>query len=94
MKFMYKKVVVIFVKFLWVLVWIANIVLNILAYIKESHWSGILMIVLCWIWLIYSVSSFVIEFLDLKKFCNDYDEQVEKLLMERREQETMTEVEQ
>lgn len=75
------------------LMWVAVIILNAVAYVKETHWVSVFCIVLCAIWLIMEIVDIAITFRDLKRFCEKYDEQVEKLLAERRESGITTEVE-
>lgn len=93
MKFVCGQMWKIFGNLLLSLIWVANIILNTVAYVKETHWVSIFGIVLCVIWLVIDIVNIVITSRDLKRFCEKYDEQVEKLLAERRESGITTEVE-
>lgn len=93
MKFVCGKMWKIFGNLLLSLMWVAVIILNAVAYVKETHWVSVFCIVLCAIWLIMEIVDIAITFRDLKRFCEKYDEQVEKLLAERRESGITTEVE-
>lgn len=92
MKFVCGKMGKIFGNLLLSLMWVAVLALNIVAYVKENQWVSIIFIVLCAIWLVMEIVDIAITFRDLKRFCEKYDEQVEKLLAERRESGITTEV--
>lgn len=91
MKFVCGKMWKIFGNLLLSLMWVAVLALNVVAYVKENQWVSIIFIVLCAIWLVMEIVDIAITFRDLKKFCEKYDEQVEKLLAERRENGITTE---
>ena len=79
MKFVCGQMWKIFGNLLLSLIWVANIILNTVAYVKETHWVSIFGIVLCAIWLIIDIVNIVIAFRDLKRFCEMYDEQIKEL---------------
>lgn len=91
MKFVCGQMWKIFGNLLLSLIWVANIILNTVVYVKETHWVSILGIVLCAIWLIINIVNIVITFRDLKKFCEMYDEQIKELLAAREKNRIMTE---
>lgn len=91
MKFVCGQMWKIFGNLLLSLIWVANIILNAVAYVKETHWVSIFGIVLCTIWLVIDIVNIVITFRDLKRFCEMYDEQIKELLAERRENRITTE---
>lgn len=93
MKFVCGKMWKIFGNLLLSLMWVANIILNAVAYVKDTHWVSAFCIVLCAIWLVMDIVDIVITFRDLKRFCEKYDEQIKELLTERRESAITTEVE-
>lgn len=91
MKFVCGQMWKIFGNLLLSLIWVANIILNTVAYVKETHWVSILGIVLCAIWLIIDIVNIVVTFRDLKRFCEMYDEQIKELLAAREKNRIMTE---
>lgn len=91
MKFVCGQMWKIFGNLLLSLIWVANIILNTVAYVKETHWVSIFGIVLCAIWLVIDIVNIVITFRDLKRFCEMYDEQIKELLAEREKNRIMTE---
>lgn len=90
MKFVCRQMWKIFGNLLLSLIWVANIILNTVAYVKETHWVSIFGIVLCAIWLIIDIVNIVITFRDLKRFCEMYDEQIKELLAAREKNRIMT----
>ena len=90
MKFVCGQMWKIFGNLLLSLIWVANIILNTVAYVKETHWVSILGIVLCAIWLIIDIVNIVVTFRDLKRFCEMYDEQIKELLAAREKNRIMT----
>mgnify|MGYP000381687372 CR=1 FL=1 len=90
MKFVCGQMWKIFGNLLLSLIWVANIILNTIVYVKETHWVSILGIVLCAIWLIIDIVNIVITFRDLKRFCEMYDEQIKELLAAREKNRIMT----
>ncbi len=90
MKFVCGQMWKIFGNLLLSLIWVANIILNTVAYVKETHWVSIFGIVLCAIWLIIDIVNIVIAFRDLKRFCEMYDEQIKELLAAREKNRIMT----
>lgn len=90
MKFVCGQMWKIFGNLLLSLIWVANIILNTVAYVKETHWVSIFGIVLCAIWLIIDIVNIVITFRDLKRFCEMYDEQIKELLVAREKNRIMT----
>lgn len=90
MKFVCGQMWKIFGNLLLSLIWVANIILNTIVYVKETHWVSILGIVLCAIWLIIDIVNIVGTFRDLKKFCEMYDEQIKELLAAREKNRIMT----
>lgn len=91
MKFVYGQMWKIFGNLLLSLMWVANIILNAVAYVKETHWVSIFCIALCAIWLVMDIVDIVITSRDLKRFCEMYDEQIKELLAERGKNKIMTE---
>lgn len=91
MKFVCGQMWKIFGNLLLSLVWVANIILNAVAYVKETHWVSIFCIALCAIWLVMDIVDIVITSRDLKRFCEMYDEQIKELLAEREKNRIMTE---
>lgn len=91
MKFVYEQMWKIFGNLLLSLMWVANIILNAVAYVKETHWVSIFCIALCAIWLVMDIVDIVITSRDLKRFCEMYDEQIKELLAERGKNKIMTE---
>ena len=91
MKFVCGQMWKIFGNLLLSLVWVANIILNAVAYVKETHWVSIFCIALCAIWLVMDIVDIVITSRDLKRFCEMYDEQIKELLAERGKNRIMTE---
>lgn len=91
MKFVCGQMWKIFGNLLLSLVWVANIILNAVAYVKETHWVSIFCIALCAIWLVMDIVDIVITSRDLKRFCEMYDEQIKELLAERGKNKIMTE---
>lgn len=83
MKFVCGQMWKIFGNLLLSLIWVANIILNAVAYVKETHWVSIVCIVLSAIWLVMDIVDIVITVRDLKRFCEMYDEQIKELLAER-----------
>lgn len=79
MKFVCGQMWKIFGNLLLSLMWVANIILNAVAYVKETHWVSIFCIALCAIWLVMDIVDIVITFRDLKRFCEKYDRQIEQL---------------
>lgn len=55
MKFVCGQMWKIFGNLLLSLIWVANIILNTVAYVKETHWVSIFGIVLCAIWLVIDI---------------------------------------
>ena len=90
MKFVCGQMWKIFGNLLLSLIWVANIILNTIVYVKETHWVSILGIVLCAIWLIIDIVNIVVTFRDLKRFCEMYDEQIKELLAAREKNIIMT----
>lgn len=90
MKFVCGQMWKIFGNLLLSLIWVANIILNTVAYVKETHWVSIFGIVLCAIWLIIDIVNIVITFRNLKGFCEMYDEQIKELLAAREKNRIMT----
>lgn len=91
MKFVCGQMWKIFGNLLLSLMWVANIILNTIVYVKETHWVSIFGIVLCAIWLVINIVNIVITFRDLKRFCEMYDEQIKELLAERGKNRIMAE---
>lgn len=91
MKFVCGQMWKIFGNLLLSLIWVANIILNAVAYVKETHWVSIVCIVLGAIWLVMDIVDIVITVRDLKRFCEMYDEQIKELLAEREKNRIMTE---
>lgn len=91
MKFVCGQMWKIFGNLLLSLIWVANIILNAVAYVKETHWVSIVCIVLSAIWLVMDIVDIVITVRDLKRFCEMYDEQIKELLAEREKNRIMTE---
>lgn len=91
MKFVCGQMWKIFGNLLLSLIWVANIILNAVAYVKETHWVSVFCIVLSAIWLVMGIVNIVITFRDLKRFCEMYDEQIKELLAEREKNRIMTE---
>lgn len=91
MKFVYGQMWKIFGNLLLSLMWVANIILNAVAYVKETHWVSIFCIALCAIWLVMDIVDIVITSRDLKRFCEMYDEQIKELFAERGKNKIMTE---
>lgn len=91
MKFVCGQMWKIFGNLLLSLIWVANIILNTVAYVKETHWVSIFGIVLCVIWLVIDIVNIVITSRDLKRFCEMYDEQIKELLVERGKNRIMME---
>lgn len=91
MKFVCGQMWKIFGNLLLSLMWVANIILNAVAYVKETHWVSIFCIALCAIWLVMDIVDIVITSRDLKGFCEMYDEQIKELLAERGKNKIMTE---
>lgn len=79
MKFICGQMWKIFGNLLLSLIWVANIILNVVAYVKETHWASIVCIVLNAILLVMDIVDSVITFRDLKRFCEKYDRQIERL---------------
>lgn len=90
MKFVCGQMWKIFGNLLLSLIWVANIILNTVVYVKETHWVSIFGIVLCAIWLIIDIVNIVITFRNLKGFCEMYDEQIKELLAAREKNRIMT----
>ena len=90
MKFVCGQMWKIFGNLLLSLIWVANIILNTVAYVKETHWVSIFGIVLCVIWLVIDIVNIVITSRDLKRFFEMYDEQIKELLVERGKNRIMT----
>lgn len=64
----------------WALIWVANITLNVVAYVNEHHWSSIVMIVVCSMWLIGVIISIVAQVRNLKYLCDEYDNNLKQLI--------------
>lgn len=80
MKFVYQEIASMITKLLMTILWIANVVLNAIMYSKWQTLHCLVMCVLSAIWLLGYSYIFVSQLISLKKFCENYDEQVKKLL--------------